>query len=62
MIHSEEPWRISRHGLKDFEASNRIIDKKEIGSYFISVKEKYKMLNFTDIKDYSEDLISKLYS
>jgi len=61
MTHSEEPWRISRHGLKDFEASNRIIDKKEIGSYFISVKEKYKMLNFTDIKDYSEDLLSKLY-
>jgi uncharacterized phage-associated protein len=62
MTHSEEPWRVSRHGLKDFETSNIIIEKKEIGSYFISVKEKYKMLNFTDIKDYSEDLISKLYS
>jgi len=62
MTHSEEPWRVSRCGLKDCEISNRIIDKREIGSYFISVKEKYKMLNFTDIKDYSEDLLSKLYS
>jgi len=62
MTHSEEPWRVSRRGLKDCEISNRIIDKREIGSYFISVKEKYKMLNFTDIKDYSEDLLSKLYS
>lgn len=62
MTHSEEPWRAARRGLMDWENSNRIIDKAKIGSYFISVKEKYKMLNLTDIKDYAKDLFSKLYA
>lgn len=62
MTHSEEPWRVTRRGLKDWESSDRIIEKEEIGSYFNSVKEKYRMLNLTDIKDYSKDLFSKLYS
>ena len=62
MTHSEEPWRVARPGLKNWESSDRIIQKEEIGAYFNSVKEKYKMLNLTDIKDYSKDLFSKLYS
>ena len=62
MTHSEEPWRAARRGLKDWENSDRIIDKEEIDSYFSSVKEKYEMLNLTDIKDYSKDLFSKLYA
>jgi len=62
MTHSEEPWRVARRDLMDWESSDRIIEKEEIGSYFNSVKEKYKMLNLTDIKDYSKDLFSKLYS
>lgn len=62
MTHSEEPWRSARRGLMDWESSDRIIEKEEIGSYFKRIKEKYKMLNLTDIKDYSKDLFSKLYS
>ena len=56
MTHSEEPWRAARRGLKDWESSDRIIKKEEISSHFNSIKEKYMMLNLTDIKDYSNDL------
>lgn len=56
------PWRLARRGLNDEEGSDRIIKKTDIESYFNNVKEKYKMLNFIDIKDYSKDLFSKLYS
>jgi putative zinc finger/helix-turn-helix YgiT family protein len=62
MTHLEKPWRVARSGLKDWESSDRIIEKEEISSYFNSVKEKYKMLNLSDIKDYSKDLFNKLYS
>ncbi len=62
MTHSGEPWRLARRGLNDEEGSDRIIKKTDIESYFDNVKEKYKMLNFIDIKDYSKDLFSKLYS
>ena len=62
MTHSEEPWRVTRRGLMDWETSDRVIEKTEMESYFNSVKAKYKMLNLTDIKDYSKDLFSKLYS
>lgn len=62
MTHSEEPWRVARRGLRDGESSDRAIEKTEIESYFKNVKEKYKMLNLSDIKDYSKDLFSKLYS
>ncbi len=60
MTHTEEPWRVARRGLKNWENSDRIIEKEVIGSYFCNVKEKYMMLNPTDIKDYSKDLFSKL--
>jgi len=62
MTHSEEPWRAARRGLMDWENSDRIIEKEEIDSYFSKVKEKYEMLNLTDIKDYPKDLFSKLYA
>jgi uncharacterized phage-associated protein len=62
MTHSEESWRVARRGFMDWEISDMIIEKNEIDSYFSSVKDKYKMLNLTDIKDYSKDLFSKLYS
>jgi len=62
MTHTEEPWRVARRGLKDGEISSRNIDKEEIAAYFKNVKEKYKMLNIIDIKDYSEDLFSKIVS
>ena len=62
MTHSEEPWRVARRGLVDGEKSERVIEKQDIDAYFKNVKEKYKMLNFNDIKDYTKDLFSKLYA
>lgn len=60
MTHIEEPWRITRSKLINKISNNRTITKEEIGSYFNNVKEKYKMLNFADIKDYSDDLFNKI--
>lgn len=62
MTHREEPWRVTRRGLVDGERSEILIDKQDIEAYFKNVKEKYQMLNFTDIKDYTKDLFSKLYA
>ncbi|WP_313126077.1 type II toxin-antitoxin system antitoxin SocA domain-containing protein [Proteiniclasticum ruminis] len=62
MTHSEEPWRLARRGLVDGERSERVIEKRDIDTYFKNVKDKYKMLNLTDIKDYAKDLFSKLYA
>jgi uncharacterized phage-associated protein len=60
MTHTEEPWRLARRGLEKWDSTDRIIEKETIGSYFSDVKEKYRMLNPSDIKDYSKDLFSKL--
>lgn len=61
MTHLEAPWRVTRKGLSDDEGCDRIIDKQLIADYFNEIKLKYKMLNVTDIKDYSVDLFKKLY-
>ncbi|MFZ3591113.1 type II toxin-antitoxin system antitoxin SocA domain-containing protein [Bacillus sp. DJP31] len=62
MTHIEPPWKVTRIGLMEKEASNRIIDKQLIENYFNDIKEKYKMLNVSDVKDYSEDLFNKIHS
>lgn len=61
MTHSEMPWRCARGGLMDGDSSSQLIEKADIETYFKSVKNKYEMLTFGDIKDYSKDLISKIY-
>lgn len=43
--YSETPWLLVRGELAETEASDRVITKESIGTYFNSVKEKYKMLN-----------------
>lgn len=60
MTHTEKPWRAARKGLMDHESSARIIEKEKIKTYFCSVKDKYQMLNLTDMKDYSKALLSNL--
>jgi putative zinc finger/helix-turn-helix YgiT family protein len=60
MTHIETPWRITRKGLKENELSNRIINKELIAEYFSNIKDKYNMLNLSDIRDYSADLFSKI--
>jgi len=60
MTHLEKPWIFSRKGLSDDQASNKIIEKDLISSYFKEVKDKYNIINFVDIKDYSKDLFFKV--
>lgn len=60
MTHIGEPWRIARAGLRDDDSSDRLIQKSDMEVHFRTVKEKYQMLNFADIKDYSKDLFQKL--
>lgn len=60
MTHLEKPWIFSRKWLKEDEASNKIIEKDLINSYFKEVKDKYNIINFVDIKDYSKDLFFKV--
>ena len=62
MTHAELPWRKTRIGLDDKENTNRIIEKNLIVEYFSDVKDKYNMLNISDIKDYSIDLFEKIYN
>lgn len=56
--HSEDPWIITRGELPISIGSDRIIEKEIIGSYFKSVKEKYKMVNPEDIKQYAWDMFN----
>lgn len=60
MTHMEIPWRKTRIGLDDNEYSNRIIEKDLIKEYFTSIRDKYNMLNISDINDYSRDLFNKV--
>lgn len=58
--HFETPWLTARGKLKSTEPSDNIITKEEIGKYFDSVKEKYKMINPNDIKAYAETMFKQL--
>ncbi|MGG0175801.1 type II toxin-antitoxin system antitoxin SocA domain-containing protein [Gottfriedia acidiceleris] len=60
MTHSERPWRETRIGLDDHVACERVIEKELIEKYFGEIREKYKMINISDIKDYSEELFNKI--
>ena len=60
MTHMELPWREARSGLGENEGSERIIQKDRIENYFNQVFQKYKMLNLSDIKDYSGDMFEKI--
>lgn len=58
--HVETPWVATRGTLPADASTDRIIPKPIIGEYFSSVKEKYQMLNPVSIKDYAQDMFSKL--
>lgn len=58
--HFETPWLTARAKLKSTEPSDNIITKEEIGKYFDSVREKYKMINPNDIKAYAETMFKQL--
>jgi hypothetical protein len=58
--HSETPWLSTREDLPEDAASNRIIEKKLIGDYFNTVKEKYDMINPNDIKGYAQKMFEQI--
>lgn len=58
--HAEEPWLEARGDLLINVGSDKIIDKKTIGKYFIYVKEKYNMISPADIKDYAQQMFAKI--
>ncbi len=57
--HAEEPWLKTRGDLAPTVASNRLIHKKTIGDYFLSVKEHEQMLNPSDIEKYSRKMFKQ---
>lgn len=58
--HVEAPWIKTRGNLPANVSSDRIISKQMIGEYFVAVKDKYRMLTPANIKDYAQDMFSKL--
>lgn len=58
--HVETPWISTRGNLPAEASTDKVIPKKIIGDYFSSVKDKYCMLNPTNIKDYVQDMFSKI--
>lgn len=58
--HTETPWVSARMGLPADASSNRIIPKQAIGEYFVSVKEKYRMLTPANVKDYMQNMFSQI--
>jgi len=58
--HNEEPWRVARADLPHYANSLNIIDKDLIAHYFIEVKEKFNMINPSDMHSYSKDMFSQI--
>ena len=52
----EAPWLKARGDLPLTAYSEEIIDKESLGKYFLTVKEKYHMVNPGDIRAYAEDM------
>ena len=58
--HVETPWISTRGNLPAEASTDKVIPKQIIGEYFSSVKDKYCMLNPSNIKDYVQDMFSKI--
>lgn len=58
--HVETPWISTRGNLPTDASTDRVIPKQIIGEYFASVKDKYLMLTPANIKDYAQDMFSKM--
>ena len=56
ITHNEAPWLVARGSLPLTSYSEEVIDRETLGQYFLSVKEKYKMVNPGDIRGYAEDM------
>ncbi len=58
--HVETPWISTRGNLPAEVSTDKVIPKQIIGTYFSLVKDKYRMLTPVNIKDYAQDMFSKL--
>jgi putative zinc finger/helix-turn-helix YgiT family protein len=58
--HGEMPWISTRGNLPANASTNKVIPKQMIGEYFTLVKDKYSMLTPANIKDYAQDMFSKI--
>lgn len=56
--HTEKPWLVARGNIPQNKKSQNIISKESIGEYFISVKNRYSMINPSDIKYYSKEMFN----
>lgn len=59
ITHIESPWLNARAGLAKNEPSKNPITLESISEYFIQVKNKYNMINYYDIKQYLDDMLTK---
>jgi len=58
--HAERPWLLTRGDILADAPTSRIVEKDVIGKYFKDVKEKYHMLNPTDIETYSKTMFEQI--
>lgn len=58
--HVETPWISTRGNLPPEASTNKVIPKQIIGEYFTLVRDKYCMLTPANIKDYTQDMFSKI--
>ncbi|MGH4121252.1 type II toxin-antitoxin system antitoxin SocA domain-containing protein [Clostridium sp.] len=58
--HLETPWLITRGDLPISSNTDREIDRQLISSYFTNVKQKYNMLNPSDIRAYSKVMFEQI--
>lgn len=58
--HLESPWLDARGELLEYMGCDTVIPKEQIGRYFSMVKEKYSMINPSDIKGYAQDMFQKM--
>ncbi len=60
--HSETPWIETRGETEEDSHSDKVIDRKAIGDFFLAIKEKYGMKTPDDIFLYSSDLYSTVHN
>lgn len=59
ITHNEMPWREARIGLQPNDLSSKEISLENIEEYFVTIKKRYNMMNYHDVRDYINDMIEK---
>jgi len=57
--HNEMPWIKARGGLKEDENSTIEITLEDMKEYFVGVKNKYNLVNYSDIKEYAKVMVDQ---